>query len=310
MRGDAPGLLVLRAGSLTTVQDAGRRGMAHLGVPPSGALDPPAWRLANRLVGNTEGAAALETTVTGVALQALRACTLAVTGAVAPASVDGRPAAWGVPLRLGPGQVLDVGPATAGVRCYVAVSGGVAVEPVLGSRSTDLLSGLGPPPLRDGDSIPIGLSGGPVPAVDFAPYAPPPAALDLSLHPGPRMDWLSAGGLRTLAAGTWRVATASNRIGLRLDGPALERAGEGELASEGIVGGALQVPPDGLPLVFLADHPTTGGYPVVGVVDPAGVAACGQARPGTPVCFRLRRAGPLVGRPVSWEPGLCEAGER
>ncbi|MGH9073753.1 MAG: biotin-dependent carboxyltransferase family protein, partial [Acidimicrobiales bacterium] len=273
---------------LTTVQDAGRPGLAHLAVPPSGAVDPGGWRLANRLVGNSGEEAALETTLTGVALQVHVACAVAVTGARAPVTVDRRPAGWGVPLILEAGQILDVGPATAGVRCYVAVSGGIVVPPVLGSRSTDILSGLGPAPLADGRTLPLGPVQGPPAVVDFAPYPAPLALLRLLLHPGPRHEWLSDAGLATMARETWQVDTASNRIALRLAGPSLGRAGPGELPSEGIVSGAVQVPPDGRPLVFLADHPTTGGYPVVGVVDPSDLAACGQAGPGTPVSFRTR----------------------
>ncbi|MGH9067512.1 MAG: biotin-dependent carboxyltransferase family protein [Acidimicrobiales bacterium] len=286
MSGGRSELLVLRAGSLTTVQDRGRPGLAHLAIPPSGALDPPAWRLANRLVGNGEDAAALETTLTGVTLLAQGSCAVAVTGARAPVTVAGRPAGWGVPLILEAGQVLDVGPASAGVRSYVGVSGGIAVAPVFGSRSTDVLSELGPPRLRDGDTLPLGPVRGSSLGLDFAPYPLPPDHLSLILHPGPRQDWLSGKGLSALGSEAWRVAPASNRVGLRLDGPALPRARLGELPSEGIVTGAVQVPPDGHPLIFLADHPTTGGYPVVGVVDVADLAACAQARPGAPVDFR------------------------
>ena len=145
---DDPGLSVVRAGVLTTVQDLGRVGHAHLGVPRSGALDLPALRLVNRLVGNPEGAAALETTLDGCAVRAGRAVTVAVGGAPCGVRVDGRPAAWGAAVRVAAGALLEVGAAARGVRSYVAFGGGVAVEAVLGSRSTDLLSGLGPAPLR------------------------------------------------------------------------------------------------------------------------------------------------------------------
>ncbi|MGZ0235615.1 allophanate hydrolase subunit 2 family protein, partial [Streptomyces sp. CPS1] len=141
-----PEITVVRPGALTTVQDAGRPGHAHLGVPRSGALDAPALRLANRLLGNAPDAAALETTMTGCALRPGRAVTVVVGGAPCPVTVDGRPAAWGTPVHVPAGAVLDAGTVTAGLRSYVAVAGGVAVAPVLGSRSTDLLSGLGPEP--------------------------------------------------------------------------------------------------------------------------------------------------------------------
>lgn len=290
-------IAVVRAGALTTVQDLGRAGHAHLGVPRSGALDEAAHRLANRLVGNPEDAATLETTLTGCALRLRRAATVAVTGAPCPVTVDGRPAAWGAPVRLPAGTVLDVGPATHGVRSYVAFEGGVEAEPVLGSRATDVLSGLGPAPLADGAVLRLGAPYGPAPAVDWVPYAGIVPQLVLPVALGPRDDWFTAAGLRTLTTGRFRVAAASNRIGLRTEGPALERAREGELPSEGMVLGAVQVPPDGRPVLFLADHPTTGGYPVVGVVPEPYLAAAAQAVPGTPVRFApLRRPGPQSSR--------------
>ncbi|MDC0769739.1 biotin-dependent carboxyltransferase family protein [Streptomyces sp. HD] len=278
-------LCVVRAGALTTVQDLGRPGHAHLGVPRSGALDRPAATLVNRLVGNAPEAAVLETTLNGCAVRPRSTVTVAVGGAPCRVTVDGRPVAWGAPVRMRAGAVLDVGAAVRGVRSYVAVSGGIAVEPVLGSRSTDLLSGLGPPPLTDGAVLPLGP---PTPLharVDVAPQPAPPAELVLRVTPGPRDDWFTPEAVRVLTSRTYRVSPASNRIGLRTDGPALERALTRELPSEGVVLGAVQVPPDGRPVVFLADHPTTGGYPVIAVVRTADLPAAAQAVPGTPVRF-------------------------
>jgi biotin-dependent carboxylase-like uncharacterized protein len=292
------GLVVVRAGALTTVQDLGRAGYAHLGVPRSGALDVPAYRLANRLVGNAEGAAGLETTVNGCALRAVRPLLVAVTGAPCPVRVDGRPAAWGAPVRVPGGAVLDVGAATAGLRSYVAVAGGLAVEPVLGSRSADLLSGLGPAPLADGTELPVGTERGDIRATaDVLPYGSAGGELVLPLVPGPRDDWFAPGALTALVTGDYAVSPASNRIGLRTVGPALERAPgrEGELPSEPMVPGAVQVPPDGRPVVFLADHPTTGGYPVIGVVPEESLPAAAQSVPGTRIRFAvLRSARPAV----------------
>jgi biotin-dependent carboxylase-like uncharacterized protein len=282
-------LAVVRAGALTTVQDRGRPGHAHLGVPRSGALDAPAAALANRLVGNPVEAAVLETTLNGCALRPRSVVTVAVTGAPCPVTVNGRPAPWGAPVRVPAGALLDIGPARAGVRSYVAVAGGVAVDPVLGSRSTDLLSELGPPPLTDGTVLPLGRPDGVHTRVDVVPHPGPPSELVLRVTPGPRDDWFTASALRTLATGTYRVSSASNRIGLRTEGPSLERAVSGELPSEGIVLGAVQVPPDGRPVVFLADHPTTGGYPVIAVVRGADLPAAAQAVPGTPVRFMVVR---------------------
>ncbi|MFJ7068943.1 biotin-dependent carboxyltransferase family protein [Streptomyces sp. NPDC101115] len=276
---------VVRAGALTTVQDLGRTGHAHLGVPRSGALDPGAARLVNRLLGNDEGAAVLETTLTGCAVRPRCAVTVAVGGAPCPVRVDGRPTAWGTAVRVGAGQLLEVGAAVRGLRSYVGFGGGVAVDPVLGSRSTDLLSGLGPAPLADGAVLPLGADTAVRGSVDAPPWPGPPDELVLRVRLGPRDDWFTPGALKSLATRAWRVSSASNRIGLRTEGPALERAVDGELPSEGMPLGAVQVPPDGRPVVFLADHPTTGGYPVVAVVREADLAAAAQAVPGTPVRF-------------------------
>ncbi|GAA2109304.1 biotin-dependent carboxyltransferase family protein [Actinomadura alba] len=276
---------VVRAGALTTVQDLGRHGVAHLGVPRSGALDEPAHRLANRLVGNPESAATLETTLTGTAVRLDAPATVAVTGATAPVRVGDRPVAWGAPVHVPAGAVLDVGTAAHGLRSYVAFSGGVDAPPVLGSRSTDLLSGLGPPRLSDGDRLPLGGAAGPPAAVDVVPVSAPARDLVLRLVLGPRHDWFTDTALEVLATARFQVAAASNRIALRTEGTALERAVHRELPSEGMVLGGVQVPPNGCPLVFLADHPTTGGYPVIGVVPVADLAAAAQARPGARVRF-------------------------
>ncbi|MFJ1588493.1 biotin-dependent carboxyltransferase family protein [Streptomyces sp. NPDC088197] len=294
-------LAVVRAGALTTVQDLGRPGHAHLGVPRSGALDGPALRAANRLVGNPAEAAGLETTVDGCALRASHAVLVAVTGAPCAVRVDGRPAAWGALVRVPGGAELDVGRAEQGLRSYLAVSGGVAVRPVLGSRSTDLLSGLGPAPLARGDVLPVGGRSGDVIGGsdvssdgdfvslfgegDVVALPGPGAELVLPLARGPRDDWFAPDAFRTLFGGGYTVSPASNRIGLRTRGPALRRARGGELPSEGMVLGAVQVPPDGCPVVFLADHPTTGGYPVIGVVPEGSLPAAAQSPPGTPVRF-------------------------
>ncbi|MET9596921.1 biotin-dependent carboxyltransferase family protein [Streptomyces sp. NPDC006459] len=288
----AEGLVVVRPGALTTVQDRGRPGHAHLGVPRSGALDTAAYALANRLLGNGPGAAALETTLDGVVLRALAATVVAVTGAPCPVRVCGRPVAWGAPVRLPAGAELEVGRAESGVRSYVAVRGGLGVPPVLGSRSTDLLSGLGPPVLSAGMLLPVAAAGpDPVPAADACGLPGAPSELVLPLRLGPRADWFTGASLAGLWRAAFRVSAMSNRIGLRTEaGPALVRARAGELPSEGMVLGAVQVPPDGLPVVFLADHPVTGGYPVVGVVPPGpALDAAAQARPGVPVRFSAAR---------------------
>ncbi|WP_130340239.1 biotin-dependent carboxyltransferase family protein [Micromonospora kangleipakensis] len=285
---------VLRAGALTTVQDQGRPGYAHLGVPRSGALDPAALRLANRLVGNPEGAAGLEITLTGCELRFDHAACVALTGAEVEVRIHREPAGHrppdvsrpgdvGRPLSLPAGATLRIGPPRAGLRTWLAVSGGIDVPPVLGSRATDTLSGLGPPPVRDGDRLPLGEPVGHPAPVDVTVAPAVPGELRLSLRPGPRHDWFTPAALDLLFGTAYQVSPVSNRVGARLTGAALPRAVTGELPSEGLVLGAVQVPADGQPLIFLADHPTTGGYPVVGVVDD--VTPLAQARPGTTVRF-------------------------
>ncbi|MFL6129058.1 MAG: biotin-dependent carboxyltransferase family protein [Mycobacteriales bacterium] len=273
-------LTVLRAGPLTTVQDLGRPGYAHLGVPRSGAADRPALRRANRMVGNPEDAAGLETTLLGTRVRLEADRWVAVTGAGAEVSVDGRPVRS--PFEVRAGAALRVGTARRGLRSYLAVGGGIAVPEVLGSRSTDRLSGLGPAPLRDGDRLPLG-----PPTDPGVPEDEPelPAEPVLRLRTGPRADWFAGTG--PLTAGAYTVGTDSDRIGLRLDGPRLTRVRHQELPSEGLVLGAVQVPADGRPVLFLADHPTTGGYPVVGVVHPDDVPLAAQARPGGRLRFQL-----------------------
>lgn len=286
---------VRRAGALTTVQDCGRAGYAHLGVPRSGALDAPAHHQANVLVGNPPGAAVLETTLTGVAIAAEAAVTAAVTGAFAAVRVDGEPAPTGAAIELRPGQTLDVGPARPGVRSYVAFSGGLAVPQVLGSAATDLLSGIGPARLAAGDTLPLGspaswpklADAARCPIAGVPAGAPPSGRAELLIHLGPRQDWLSAAGLAALSEGSWTVSPQSNRVALRLLGTPVPRRRLDELASEGLVTGAIQALPDGQLVLFLADHPTTGGYPAIAVLDPASLPDCAQARPGTTISFRI-----------------------
>jgi biotin-dependent carboxylase-like uncharacterized protein len=265
---------VLAPGPLTTVQDRGRPGFAALGVPRSGAFDPGALALANRLVGNDESAAGLEITYGGLALRCHRPVTVALTGA-ACAGLD-----FGAAVSLPAGTVLRLGRPAAGLRSYLAVRGGVDVPPVLGSRSTDTLSGLGPAPLRAGDRLPVGPSPAGEVSGASAAFASPAG---LALRFGPRDDWFTAEARRRLLSAEWTVRPDSDRIGLRLDGPRLERAVGGELPSEPTLPGAVQVPPDGRPIVFGPDAPVTGGYPVIAVL--LDLAAAAQLRPGDRLRF-------------------------
>jgi biotin-dependent carboxylase-like uncharacterized protein len=261
---------VVDAGVLTTVQDVGRPGYAAFGVPPSGAVDPQLAAHCNRLVGNPDGAAVLET-VGGLVLRA-----------VAPVVVASDVESVARSLALGDTLRIDVGDRQWH---YVAVRGGIDVEPVLGSRATDTLSGLGPSCVAGGDRLAVGDEPATPPVGETWPVHPPRDVIGITR--GPRADWFTPEALATLA-GRWTVADAS-RVGIRLAGPTLERAIDRELPSEGLVRGAIQVPPDGRPIMMLTDHPTTGGYPVIAVVQPADVAALAQHLVGSAITLRYAR---------------------
>jgi biotin-dependent carboxylase-like uncharacterized protein len=275
-------LRVHEVGASVLVQDLGRPGWAHLGVPRSGALDPPAAALANRLVGNRPEAACLEVLLGGLLVASEEACWVAVTGAHCEVVVDGRVREFASPVRLAAGSALRLGTPSSGLRSYVAVAGGLDVEPVLGSRSTDTLGLLGPAPVQVGDLLPVGAPSG-SPAAADTPR--PPEQGGLRVVAGPRADRVAGDVLDLLCRATYVVSSSSDRVGMRLQGDPLPLRTDGELPSEGVVLGAVQVPPDGLPVVFLADHPTTGGYPVVAVVDEGDLWQCAQLRPGERVTF-------------------------
>lgn len=272
-------IVVLDPGPLATVQDAGRHGYAHLGVPTAGPLDGPAARLGNRLVGNDQDAAVVESLLGGLNVQLGEGRWVAVTGAPVDVSLDGRPAVHSEAFWAPAGSQLRLGRVTIGMRCYVAVGGGIAVDPVLGSRSTDTLAWVGPPALAQGAELALGHAPDRPAAADVPARRRPGS---LRVHPGPQAEWFES--RQVLYDEAWSVSEHSNRIGLRLRGRALTRPPR-ELPSQGMVTGAIQVPTDGQPVVFLADHPPTGGYPVIGVVDPADLWQCAQVRPGETLRF-------------------------
>jgi len=272
------------------VEDLGRPGHAAVGVSRSGAADRAALGLANRLLGNPPDAAAIELTPGGLTLRAADGLaaplTLTITGAPTPADVDGTPVGHRSLVVLRAGQRLRLGVARTGLRSYVGVRGGITVPATLGSRSTDTLSGLGPAPLHAGQTLPVGPEPATLPLVDLAPLADPPSGpVTLRAVPGPRAERLADPG--ALAGTGWTAADRSDRVGMRLSGPPLRHAASDELPSEGVVRGAVQVPPGGQPVLFLADHPVTGGYPVVAVVLDADVDRAAQVRPGQQVRFRF-----------------------
>lgn len=274
-------LEVLATGPQALVQDLGRPGLASVGVGRSGAADRGSFSLAARLLGQDPGHAAIEVLLGGLALRSTSSVTVVLTGAPAPATVDGAQVGHAAPFLLPRGSTLQLARPVSGLRTYVAVRGGIDVPAVLGSRATDTLSGLGPTPLQAGDLLPVGTPSG-SPTVDVAPVAAPPAGpITLRAVVGPRHDWLDDVG--ALASAWWRVSSRSDRVGVRLEGPALQRHADRdgqELTSEGVVRGSIQVPPGGQPVLFLADHPVTGGYPVVAVVRDPDVDLAAQAVPG------------------------------
>jgi biotin-dependent carboxylase-like uncharacterized protein len=272
--------IVRTAGGNVTIQDLGRPGYAHLGVGRSGAADRGALRLANRLVGNPPGAAGLEITFGGLVFIARQAITVALTGAAAAG-----PLGWGAAVTLAAGTEIEIGRPAQGLRSYLAVRGGIEAVPVLGSRSTDVLGGLGPAPVTAGQTLALGRQFATEISGEVASPVPTPAALRVLA--GPRADWFSADALTTLTTTAWTVRPDSNRIGVRLDGPALTRVQAGELATEPTLPGALQIPPDGRPIVLGPDAPVTGGYPVLAVLADADLDAAGQLRPGDTVRLRL-----------------------
>ena len=232
-------LTVLAPGPLCTVQDDGRPGLAATGVGRSGACDRRSARLANRLVGNPVGAAVLEVVLGGLVLRADGDLVVVTTGARCSEAHNG-------PLLLAAGQELALGVPATGLRTYVAVRGGLDVPPVLGSRSTDLLAGLGPPQVAAGDVLPVGPPAGPAPGVDLAPVADPEAGdVRVAVTPGPRWDWFPPAAHAALLGTPYTMTSESNRIGLRLEGEALQRAVTSELPTEGMTRGALQVPASG-----------------------------------------------------------------
>lgn len=275
-----------QTGPLALIQDRGRPGFAHLGVGSSGAADSRSMALANRLVGNSYDAACIEVTFGGLEFTVDHHTNIAVTGASVSVVVGERQATLNSRLRVRSGQRVALGLPAIGMRSYVAIRGGISVPPVLNSRATDTLSGLGPEPLAPRRIVPVRIPTAPLPDTDFAP-TPPLCGGEVTLPVvlGPRADWFTTDAHTTLCSRRFQVSSDSNRVGIRLDGPPLPRALLGELVSEGVVCGSLQAPPGGRLTMFLADHPVTGGYPVIGVVPASAIPVVAQLRPGQSVRF-------------------------
>lgn len=283
-------------GLLTTVQDLGREGFGRMGVSPSGAADAVSLRLGNRLVGNKEGAAGLEITLLGGTFVFPEGATLALTGSDFGATLDGEHIQPWTAFEVKRGQTLRAGPTRSGARCYLCVQGGVEVPPLLGSASTHLLSGLGGyegRALRKGDVLKIGEATGSyrkrtVSATALKALSPRKI---LRVTPGPQGDWFPESSQRMFYSSAYRVTEESNRMGLRLEGAAIREGAHGEMISEGVSLGAVQIAAGGLPIILFVEQQTTGGYPKIANVVSADLSSLGQLRPRDEIRFEL----------VSWE---------
>jgi biotin-dependent carboxylase-like uncharacterized protein len=291
------GIRVRSPGILSLLQDLGRPGFARWGVGASGAADIGSLRRGNRLVGNRPSAASIEVAYGGLSVQALGDQVLAVTGAPLPLTVassdrsDWHPS-MATPFVLRDRETLTLHAPEKGVRSYLSVRGGFEADAVLGSRSTDTLSGLGPPPVSAGTVYPIAPDAdtGSVGWDEIEPDFPGTGVTELEVLPGPGAEWFGDDGLARLTGQDWLVTPQSNRVAMRLLGDPIERVRPGELPSEGLVTGAIQVPPAGLPVMFLADHPVTGGYPVIAVVAPEYLDQVAQIPIGGSIRFRIATA--------------------
>lgn len=269
------------------VQDLGRPGYAHLGVGTSGAADQESLKLANRLLGNEPGSACLEIVLGGLEFEMSRPAWISVTGAAVSVRIGSQQVWSNQAVFVPDGEIVTLGLPVDGLRSYLGIRGGIATEPVLQSRSTDTMSGLGGRPLEAGDRVPIGSVNSAFPGVDVVPGRPMESGtVTLDAVPGPRADWFDSSALDALYSSPFEVTADADRVGIRLSGPVLERRNTSELASEGVVCGSLQAPPQGRLTLFLADHPVTGGYPVIAVVRSVDIPVAAQLRPGQSVKFR------------------------
>lgn len=277
-------------GLLTTVQDLGREGFGPMGVSPSGAADPIALRIGNRLAGNAEGAAGLEMTLLGGTFVFPEGAILALTGSDFGATLDGEPVVLWTSIEARRGQTLRLGPTRSGARCTLCVQGGIAVTPFLGSASTHLLSGLGGHEgraLRKGDVLKIGEANG-----SYRKRTLAAKALErlsprkvLRVTPGPQSEWFPESSQQIFHASTYRVAEESNRMGLRLEGAPVPEGSGGKMITEGVSIGAVQIPSGGLPIILFVEQQTTGGYAKIANVISADLSSLGQLRPRDEIRF-------------------------
>jgi antagonist of KipI len=296
-------ILVEAPGFLTTVQDLGRPGRAAAGISASGAADPIALRIGNRLVGNDGGAAAFELTIVGGAFRFTADGVVAIAGADPQGRLDDRPVASWRAFAVHAGETLACGALRGGARSYLCFRGGVSVPLLFGSASTHLLTGLGGfegRALRAGDRVPLGstVAGAPLPgSIDASAIPGYRAGEPFRVTPGPQSDWFDEEAHAVFHETDWRVAEACDRMGIRLKGGRVRQQGTRELTTEGVPLGAIQIPPDGEPIVLFVEHQTTGGYPKIANVVSADLPAVGQLRPRDRVRFEaisLERARALL----------------
>ncbi len=283
-------LEILQPGPLALIEDLGRPGLSHLGVTRSGAADRRSHMLANRLVANPSDRATIEVTLGGFTARVRGGdVAIAVTGADTNPAIDGVPFGTNSVRYAEDGATISLGPPRSGLRSYLAVRGGFDAATVLGSRSYDVMSAIGPRPLRRGDVLPVGEHTEGFPELDQAPVAPiAEGDLELRAVPGPRDDWFVDPDI--LVRTNWQVTNRGDRVGMRLIGMPLEyRWPDRQLPSEGMTRGAIQVPPNGFPVILGPDHPVTGGYPVIGVVIDDDIDTVAQARPGQTVRLHWSR---------------------
>ena len=283
-------LEILRTGPLALVEDLGRPGKAHLGVTRSGAADRRSHTLANRLVANPDDRATVEVTLGGFSVRVCGGTTnIAVTGADTDPAVNGKPFGTNSIQHVRDGDIISLGSPYSGMRSYLAVRGGIDVSPILGSRSYDVMSAIGPRPLQAGDVLPVGSHTDDYPELELAPVATIEGrSLELRVTPGPREDWFVDPD--ALVHNVWVASDRSDRVGMRLTGtPMRYRWPDRQLPSEGATRGAIQVPPNGLPVILGPDHPVTGGYPVAGVIVEADIDKVAQIRPGQTVLLHWAR---------------------
>ncbi len=289
-------IVVEKGGMLTTIQDRGRFGYEQFGVSPAGPMDMRSFTIANLLVGNQRGAAAMEITIAGPTLRFTEPAVIAMTGSDLSPICNGKAIPMYTAVLVEAGDVLQMGFATVGCRAYLAVAGGFHVPEVMGSCATSLqnkIGGIGGRKLNNGDELAVGVPSLALEQIAGRSLTPEKVGAQqpvvLRVLMGPQENEFTEAGINTFLKSTYQVENDSNRMGYRLNGPAIEHSGDGNIISDGIVTGAIQVPTSGLPIVMLAERQTVGGYPKIATVISADLPKIGQCRPGDSIRFQAVR---------------------